>query len=380
MLHRACASVSAIEKLGRLALSLVCALLLTMSASARAAQTILYYFSEPGDYIGQGAEATFTDTDGAFSVAPTYNNGMTVAFHTPDYSHWWYLNLAAANGADLQPGAYENSERWPFESVGHPGLDFSGDGRGCNQSTGRFDVLEIVRDASGNIIQFAANWEQHCEGFQPALFGQVRVNSSVPLSGKPLHINLENPLNPRGCVEATGPNGAQITVDALGIVDSTGGNAVGFTWSTSNGHTGAGPTFTFAAPLNEAFSNPVVATLTVTDRTNNTQRSVTKSICVSDTTPPVIVINKPLPGTTVKDDIDLDVTIHDTVDKNITKYEIQIGRFFVSDIDPKTGRSKQHIFNGAKPDGTITTSIIVRAHDASGNVAEQAVTVNQIKK
>jgi hypothetical protein len=91
----------------------------------------------------------------------------------------------------------------------------------------------------------------------------------------------------------------------------------------------------------------------------------------------VIVINKPLPGDTVHDNILLDVSIHDAVDKNIDQYEIQIGRYFVSDIDPRTGRSKQHIFNGAKPDGTITTTITVRAYDASGNLAEQSVTVNK---
>ena len=292
----------------------------------------------------------------------------------------WYLNLAATNGAVLQPGAYEGAERFPFQSAGHPGLDFSGDGRGCNTLTGRFDVLEVVRDAGGNISQLAVNWEQHCEGAQPALFGQIRFNSDVPLSGKPIHITLENPLNAQGCVEAANQNGAQITVNALGITDSQGGSALNFTWSTSNGQTGSGAIFSFAAALTQGPFNPVVATLTVTDRTNNTQKSVTKSICVSDTTPPVIVINKPLPGDTVHDDIALDVSIHDAVDKNIDQYEIQVGRYFVSDIDTRTGRSKQHIFNGAKPDGTITTTITVRAYDSSGNLAEQSVTVNQIRK
>jgi hypothetical protein len=107
---------------------------------------------------------------------------------------------------------------------------------------------------------------------------------------------------------------------------------------------------------------------------------VTKSICVSDTAPPVIVINKPLPGETVHENIALDVTIHDAVDKSIKQYEVQIGRFFLSPIDPRTGQSRQQIFNGTKPDGTITTTIIVRAHDASGNLAERSVTVNQLKK
>jgi len=37
--------------------------------SAWAGQNILYYFSQPGDYIGFGAEQTFTDTSGNFSIS-----------------------------------------------------------------------------------------------------------------------------------------------------------------------------------------------------------------------------------------------------------------------------------------------------------------------
>lgn len=74
--------------------------------------------------------------------------------------------------------AYENATRYPFQSPTLPGLDVSGDGRGCNTLTGRFDILEISY-ASGQISSFAADFEQHCEGGTPALFGSVRYNASV---------------------------------------------------------------------------------------------------------------------------------------------------------------------------------------------------------
>jgi len=123
----------------------------------------------------------------------------------------------------LAPGSYESSQRFPFEAAGHPGPDVSGDGRGCNTSTGRFDVLELVRDSTGQILQLAINFEQHCEGFVPALFGQFRYNSDVPLSAKPLHITLDSPLNAQGCVEATSDKGAAIQVDANDARDAKGG-------------------------------------------------------------------------------------------------------------------------------------------------------------
>lgn len=354
---------------------------LLVSKVSFAGQNILYYYSEPGDYIGQGAEVTFTAADGTFTMSPSYSNGAYLSFVSPGYAHWWSLNLEAPNYAVLQTGAYENSQRYPFQQAGLPGLDFSGSGRGCNTSAGRFDVLELVRDTSGNITQLAANFEQHCEGGQPALYGQIRYNSDVPLSGKPIHINLQNPLNSNKCVEASGPNGALITVDALGITDVNGGDALNFDWSTSNGDTGTGSAFSFETPITQNSQIPVVVTLSVTDLISNSQKSVTKSVCVSDTTPPVIVINSPIPGQSVLGtNLILDVSIKDTVDKNISQYDVRVGSHFVSPIDPRTGKSRQQIIKAPNADGSITTTVTVSAHDANGNTNEQSVTVYQIPK
>lgn len=367
--------------LGRPALTAFCAVLLMGSASVRAGQNILYYFSDPGDYIGQGAEVTFTGSDGTFGVANTFNNGILATFNAPAFVHNWTLGLTATGGAVLQAGAYENAERWPFQTTGHPGLSFFGDGRGCNTLTGRFVVLEIARDAGGNVSQLAADWEQHCEGGAPALHGQFRFNSDVPLTGRPIHITLETPLNAQHCVEATGPKGGRVTVNALDATDAQGGRALDYRWSTSAGQTAAAATFSFVAALNQGPANPVVTTLTVMDRTNNTQKTVTKAVCVSDTTPPDIVILKPRPGELVHaDSLVLEVSIQDAVDKNITQYEIHIGTNFVSGINPQTGRSKQNILRSPKADGTITTTITVRARDASGNVDEDSVTVSELPK
>jgi hypothetical protein len=55
----------------------------------------------------------------------------------------------------------------------------SGAGAGCNTLRGRFDVLEIVVGGNGKIERFAAEFEQHCEGGNAALFGSVRFNSTL---------------------------------------------------------------------------------------------------------------------------------------------------------------------------------------------------------
>jgi hypothetical protein len=364
------------DKLMQLLRSTLCVFMFVGSASATTGQNILYYFSEAGDYIGLGQEVTFTGANGTFSVS-SISNIVRPTFITPGYSHWWYLNLAAADGAALQAGAYEGAQR--SQSPGHPQLDFFGDGRGCNTITGRFDVLEIVRDASGAVTQLAVNWEQHCEGRQPALFGQIRYNSNVPIvKALTARITLENLLNSRGCVEASNPNGALVSMNSTNTYDSAGGKSLLYSWSSTTGDTGTDPTFSFNAPLTTNPGNPAAVTLSVTDLTTNNSASATKSVCVSDTTGPAIMIYSPTWGQVVQgDNLILDVSINDAVDKNITQYEVLVGSDFLSPIDPNTGRAQQQILQAPQVNGGVTVTITVRAMDASGNSSSRSVTFTQ---
>jgi len=350
------------------------------SASTFAGQNILYYSSQAGDWIGQGQEVRFTGADGAFTVdAYSDSHGLRANFITPGWTHSWFLNIGTADYSVLQAGAYESAQRAP--SAGHPQLDFWGDGRGCNTSTGRFDVLEIVRDASGAVTQLAVNWEQHCNGIVPALFGQIRYNSDVPVIPILIaKITLENPSNTRGCVEASNPNGAVVSMNANNTTGAADRNSLQFSWSSTTGDTGTDSTFVFNAPLTTNPGNPVTVTVTlsVTDLTNNNSSTATKSVCVSDTTGPAIVIFSPTPGQVVQgDNLILDVSIQDAVDKNITQYEVLVGSDFLSPIDPSTGRAQQQVLQAPQVNGGVTVTITVRAIDVFGNRSQRSVTFTQ---
>src|SRR5262245_32009096 len=156
------------------ALGIVC-----LAGSARAA-TVLFFDSQPGDYIGQGIPHRFTDRDGTFTASHDSPNGVSIALAGGALGYW-SLDFVAPLGPELVAGTYEGATRWPFQSPTVPGLSVSGDGRGCNTLTGRFTVLEAEYGATGQVLHFAADYEQHCEGGNPALFGSVRFNSSVPL-------------------------------------------------------------------------------------------------------------------------------------------------------------------------------------------------------
>ena len=138
--------------------------------------TLIYFDSQPGDYIGGGLEQTFTLLDGTITPR-TITKGVSVAFDGEDY---WTLEFVGSNSQPFGLGAFENATRYPFQSPTSPGISISGAGRGCNQITGRFEVLEYVLGPDGRIQHLWIDFEQHCEGGAPALFGFVRFNSESP--------------------------------------------------------------------------------------------------------------------------------------------------------------------------------------------------------
>jgi hypothetical protein len=144
---------------------------------------VLYFRSAQGDYIGAGRTEVYGDSDLSYSdsLSPpslSYYSGYHTNFSA---AVWWSLALATGDGSPLHVGAFENAIRAPFRGSQN-GIDFNGSGRGCNETSGRFDVLEIATDGSGTLTRLAVDFEQHCEGpAAPALLGSYRFNSSIPL-------------------------------------------------------------------------------------------------------------------------------------------------------------------------------------------------------
>jgi hypothetical protein len=178
--------------------------------------TFLYMNSEPGDYIGQGVEQLYTSDDstiqGSFSQD---GGGFFASVIQGNYDHWWYVDLAAAPGEPFVEGSYTGALRYPFND-GAPGLSVSGDGRGCNTLTGQFDVNEIARASTGELLVFDATFEQHCEGGDPALFGRLRIeNPPPPPDETPPTLNLPGEIT----VEGTDTSGTNVSYSATASDD-----------------------------------------------------------------------------------------------------------------------------------------------------------------
>src|SRR5262245_20724919 len=167
-------SVLRLVRIGVLTVVAVAALSsIHMRSASATGTTAAILDSESGDYIGAGQTLTFTSVTAS---------GSTTAVHVSVASsgHSYNLEFAPIAGQTLVPGVYEDAERYPFRRAGHPGFSVGGDGRGCNTMTGRFIVDEITTTVGGGIATFAARFEQHCEGYVPALLGAVSFNASTP--------------------------------------------------------------------------------------------------------------------------------------------------------------------------------------------------------
>ena len=351
------------------------ACLLTMfSMSAHAGQTIFHFTSEDGDYIGVGQELTLTSADAEFNVQRNFAGGVSLFIHNfsfpdPPMFVFWSVDFAAPFGTELTPGAYENATRFPFNDPAEPGLSVSGDGRGCNTLTGRFDVLEAVYDGfTGDVVAFAADFEQHCEGAAPALFGSIRVNSDVALPVLlPPRIVIDSALNSDGCTEATGPAGG--IVDMSASVPAPGDFE--FAWSTSTGETGVGAQFSVLVGVDTT----VVVMLTATDVTTREQATAMTQVCVSDTTPPRITIHSPGNGDVFYgNNASLVVSVEDAVDRQFDQIRVFTGHVTDVPVNRADNLVRTKIPPAKSgPGGTTATDITVEATDDSGNTGRASV-------
>ena len=137
--------------------------------------SLIFFDSEPGDSIGRGERKLLAQDRGSVRAAPRAPGGVFGGFTGAEQ---WGYEFHAPVGQPFDLGSYEGATRFPGSN---PALQFFGERRHCNSLTGRFDVLEAVFRHTGEVGSLAVNFEQHCGGLEPGLFGMVRFNAtSIP--------------------------------------------------------------------------------------------------------------------------------------------------------------------------------------------------------
>jgi Divergent InlB B-repeat domain len=177
------------------------------SASSATAQiTALFLDSQPGDYVGQGRPWLYPSPDA--QIRQEYypdQNLLFLVLTTPDPSVWWTVQLHGPS-PQLSPGMYYFG---PTNGLGGPLVGVSGTGRGCSLWSGRLWIREIEYFAGGGgVSRIAADFEQHCNDDVPALFGAIRVNSTIsdltPFGGGYPSFSVTIAASPGGKVAGAG--------------------------------------------------------------------------------------------------------------------------------------------------------------------------------
>lgn len=132
-------------------------------------------FFDGDDYIYNGM---MNVTQGSFGASGSAN---ALSIHVVPSSQmqglWWDLDFNTQQlGVPLAEGVYEMAQRAPFAQPGHPGLEVSGDGRGCNTISGRFQVESFIMNGSG-VQSATVSFEQHCDETGPALNGCIHYEA-----------------------------------------------------------------------------------------------------------------------------------------------------------------------------------------------------------
>ena len=140
----------------------------------------------PGYWVmAEFSERPLILTDGEGTYRGTFTSSAStesnLAAISTDAAGSFSFDFAAPAGQALAVGDYSVCKRYPFQSSLECGLSVSGHGRGCNELSGGFKVLEIERDGSGKLTKFAANYYQDCENTGQKLYGQIRFKSTAAI-------------------------------------------------------------------------------------------------------------------------------------------------------------------------------------------------------
>jgi hypothetical protein len=159
----------------------VAAAALAVGAGSASAFSTVTMFSESGDWVGGGVERFYHPANAEITLSGT-PAGVAVGVSGGNRGDAFSLTFAPPRDDELEAGRmYTGAQRSSFREAGRPGIDISGDGRGCNTIEGSFEVRDLATGSDGRVVRLWVVYEQHCEGGNPALFGEVRYGYAPPV-------------------------------------------------------------------------------------------------------------------------------------------------------------------------------------------------------
>jgi len=264
-----------------------------LSQAVSAAGSSLWFSSENGDYIGQGASASYVPPT-ATLTARGDSGYASISVDDPASGGWWTVDVAAPPGQTLAPGTYTGAVRAPFRGAGQPGLSVSGSGRGCNDLVGDFTVHQIGTAPDGTIASLDVSFTQYCGSSPEALTGRARFQAGPASSPVTSTTSLTTAVASGGQVSASATVTGGAGTPTGQVVFTEGTTALGSSTLDSSGRaflvvTMARGTHTITAAYS---GNPTYLASTATTQVDVAGIATTTTLAVGKT---VVKAGKPLP-------------------------------------------------------------------------------------
>ena len=184
--------------------------------------TSLTLRSGNAEYVGQGATAGFATPEAVVTAGGSATSGITVSVN--EGVDRWTVALGAVTGQPLAVGTYTGAAR--FADATHPRVDVSGDGRGCNATSGSFTVAQLSFDGSGALDTLDATFTQYCDGSPRALTGRVRVGASQVLPSA-TSLAVTSAVGGQSTLVAAVTGAGQTPTGRVTFIDATTGLTLG---------------------------------------------------------------------------------------------------------------------------------------------------------
>jgi hypothetical protein len=140
------------------------------SGALPASGNYIYLQSDSGDSVGGGRTYTYS---GANALIKVWNNSaLTLNASVQGNQNWNGSFMLPSAAGTLQAGYFKDLVRTTSATPAVGGLDWNGEGRGCNTITG-WVVIDKVALTGGVVTALDLRFEQHCEGGSSALHGQI---------------------------------------------------------------------------------------------------------------------------------------------------------------------------------------------------------------
>ena len=209
-------------------------LLFTFVSPAWAANAV-YLSGDTGNPLLDGAQLSFTDSDGTFTPGAQPGNTKQLSFVSIDSTVHLQFFFAPPVGQALTAGVYTDLTAEQYLLPIKPSMNVGLNGVGCNSYGGFFVVREIAIDGNGIPTDLAIDFRIHCNTDDPTwLYGSIRYNNSLPVA-------VDEPTAVAG-PDQIALAGSHVTLDGS---LSTPGNAgiTSYQWNEVSG-----PTVTLSDP------------------------------------------------------------------------------------------------------------------------------------